>query len=399
MPFGNNSLIPPYVGLQNVEQVLADFAVILPDLKKQYGAPNAISFAVGGSYGGMLTAWFRMKYPHIIDGGLAASAPIISFTGAPDIPTFFETTTNDYAKANAKCPEIARNAFQQLESIAQKPGGLEYISNKMSLCKVITMDQYEHLVLWAVNAFGNLAMLNYPYPTDFGIQLPGHPVDLSCQLLVNYSSDPLVALAKAAGVYYNGTAGNLPCYDIFDEFVFCADQTGCGTGPLAEAWDYQACTELIFFENTNGVTDMFPARTWTFQNLTDYCQKTWSITPRSSWRSTEYGANEYKSASRIIFSNGLLDPWHGGGVLTNFSDSLPSLIVTEGAHHLDLRSSNPNDPPSVIQVRASEAGYFRKWMSEIREEKYGLRENIELTKDATFPWAKILLSNINYNDK
>jgi len=138
---------------------------------------------------------------------------------------------------------------------------------------------------------------------------------------------------------------------------------------------------------------MFPARDWTFQNLTDYCQKTWKVTPRQSWRSTEYGANEFKFASRIIFSNGLLDPWHGGGVLKNVSDSLPSLIVTEGAHHLDLRASNPKDPPSVIQVRASEAGYIRKWISEIREEKYGKSDNIELRKDAIFPWAKILLSN------
>ena len=35
----------------------------------------------GGSYGGMVGAWFRIKYPNAVDGVVAASAPIWSFTG------------------------------------------------------------------------------------------------------------------------------------------------------------------------------------------------------------------------------------------------------------------------------------------------------------------------------
>lgn len=64
----------------------------------------------------------------------------------------------------------------------------------------------------------------------------------------------------------------------------------------------------------------------------------------------------------VFLSNGLLDPWSSGGVLYNLSKSTVAVIIPEGAHHLDLRASNPADPVSVRTARNVHRKFIRLWL-------------------------------------
>ncbi len=58
----------------NSEQALADFAHFLSKMNEDM--PERPTIVVGGSYPGALSAWFRLKYPHLTVASWAASAVV-----------------------------------------------------------------------------------------------------------------------------------------------------------------------------------------------------------------------------------------------------------------------------------------------------------------------------------
>lgn len=72
MPYGMNSFDDKLkLSYLTSQQAMADFVDLIKYLRN--GAlsvgrrPNPV-FAFGGSYGGMLAAWFRIKYPATVEG-------------------------------------------------------------------------------------------------------------------------------------------------------------------------------------------------------------------------------------------------------------------------------------------------------------------------------------------
>ena len=84
MPFGNQSFNATSGNLKylSVEQVMNDFVQLMTLLKMENPELNGrATILFGGSYGGMLAAWSRMKFPNQFQGAVASSAPILQFKG------------------------------------------------------------------------------------------------------------------------------------------------------------------------------------------------------------------------------------------------------------------------------------------------------------------------------
>ncbi len=76
----------------------------------------------------MLSSWFRMKYPGSVDGAIAASAPILQFTGLVDPKAYSAINTNTYRKVSDVCADSIASVWAVLEKLAQSSEGLTEIS-------------------------------------------------------------------------------------------------------------------------------------------------------------------------------------------------------------------------------------------------------------------------------
>ncbi|XP_008288574.1 lysosomal Pro-X carboxypeptidase [Stegastes partitus] len=364
LPFGQDSYSDSkHLNYLTAEQALADFAVLIQNLKSTLpGAQQSPVIAVGGSYGGMLAAWFRMKYPNVVVGALAASAPIWQFPGMVPCGDFYKIVTQDFARSGYNCDANIRKSWKAINNVSSTASGLQWLSEEFSLCAPLknAIDAIG-FKSWLQETWVNLAMVDYPYEANFLQPLPRWPIQVVCKHLGFDSavSDQqlLHGVSQAAKVYYNYTGS-----------ASCLNTSQTATSSLGElGWTYQACTEMVMPMCTDGVQDMFEPEEWNFQAFSDWCNTMFGVRPRADWAGTVFGGKEIASHSNIILSNGGLDPWSAGGVTHNITDSLISIMIPDGAHHLDLRYSNDLDPPSVRAARALEVKYFRQWIKKAKK--------------------------------
>ncbi|KAG8228746.1 hypothetical protein J437_LFUL009668 [Ladona fulva] len=374
LPYGNNSYTDPKnLGFLSSSQALADYADLITYLQKSNSKSKAKTYPViafGGSYGGMLSAWFRMKYPYIVDGAIAASAPILQFTGMVPCDAFNRIVTSDFGAISPECPKKIRESWKAITRLTSKDEGMKWLSANWTLCSPLKSDKNVTLLKeWLAEVYTNAAMLNYPYPTNFLLPLPAYPVlEICSKLIANVpknKTDPdqdkalLMSLFSAISTYFNHT-GKTKCLDVNEN-----DSDAL----MDKGWDYQSCTEMVMPMCSTGEFDMFEAKKWDLGKEAERCKERWGTDPKPYQAEMLYGGRKaLPYASKIIFSNGMLDPWASGGVLKAGPKGSDIIAVTipEGAHHLDLRESNPSDPASVVQARKIHVQYIKKWIKAAR---------------------------------
>ncbi|CAG9864557.1 unnamed protein product [Phyllotreta striolata] len=363
LPFGNDTFSNPQNMIYlTTTQALADFAFVIDQLKREF-FENVVQYdtypivAFGSSYGGMLAAWLRMKYPYTVLGAISSSAPMFYFPGLSSCATFYEKVTKVFERyGRDQCIKTIKLGWDVIINLTKNKLGMDFVSSNWKLCsKISTTDDVEKLLEWLSDIYVNLALSNYHYPTDFYSPLPAYPVKVFCdKLTTSYFNDTkgLIEHFGYAIEMYTNYTGRTACNDINSKYHDITEF----------AFGYQMCTELIMPKCSTDA-DMFITAPWDFDKFAKKCYKKYGTSSsRPDWGMLIYGGKNLKYFSNIVFSNGEMDPYSCCGVSANVTSSVMAFDIIDAPHHVDLRNADMSDNNYIQSARQFHILALRKWL-------------------------------------
>ncbi|CAL1404128.1 unnamed protein product [Linum trigynum] len=339
--FRNSSTL----GYMSSQQAIADYAEIILNVKEQFNTDNSPVVVVGGSYGGMLATWFRLKYPHLAIGALASSAPILYFDDITPQDAYYNVVTKDFREASETCYQTIKESWAEIDETASKLDGLSTLGKKFRTCAPLKNSTY------LTNSLGGLYARAAQYNAP-----PSYPVTQICTAIDGSGPDKNTLDRIFAGVvaYY----GEKLCY--INEPTQ-PSETDVG-------WEWQTCSELVIPIGFGNDTMFWSEDAFNLTEFSHDCKEKYGVAPRPHWVTTYYGGHSIKRVlkrfgSNIIFSNGLKDPYSRGGVLENISDTIHVVYTTNGSHCLDLYGSSVTDPKWLTVQREEEIDIMHGWLT------------------------------------
>ncbi|XP_061073731.1 thymus-specific serine protease [Conger conger] len=325
-----------------------------------------ISF--GGSYPGSLSAWFRGKFPHLVYGAVASSAPI---KAKLDFSTYNkvvgESLMNPNVGGSMKCVSDVWEAFAAVE--AKLLGGNETQAGKdFSSCEPLEgpEDQTE-----LIQSLADIVMGTVQYDGE------GAPMTIEklCTLITNKSEEfeqeeeAYDRLMKLVKVYLDVTKE--PCLQASHaknimELNNTSPLTGKGVGE--RQWFYQTCTEFGFYQTCEDASCPF-SRMMTLNSQAELCPLLFGV-PLSKLPSivaftNHFYGGDHPQTHRVLYVNGNIDPWHELSMLSNGTaraDRDRAILINGTAHCADMRSAHTEDPPSLIEAHREIEMHVTKWL-------------------------------------
>ncbi|XP_048444870.1 probable serine protease EDA2 isoform X4 [Pyrus x bretschneideri] len=311
-------------------------------------------FVFGVSYAGALSAWFRVKFPHLTCGSVASSAVV---------EAVYEFTEFDQQVGESAGPQC-KAALQETKSLVEQRLSTNRKAVK-ALFGATQLDIDGDFMYFLADAAG----------TAFQSGIP----DKLCSPLVQAKTneeDLVETYAKYVKDHYLGSFG----VDVETYNQKHLKNTAVSEGSSDRLWWFQVCTEVAYFQVAPATDSIRSPKIDTRYHL-DLCKNVFGkgIYPDVVATNLYYGGKKI-AGSKIVFTNGSQDPWRHASKQTSSPD-MPSYVISchNCGHGTDLRgcpqfpfppkgnSQNCSNPDAVNKVRQQIVELIGVWLSECQD--------------------------------
>ncbi|XP_018411518.1 PREDICTED: thymus-specific serine protease-like [Nanorana parkeri] len=346
------------------QQALADLASFHLLISQKFNLTQKNTWiCFGGSYPGSLSAWFRLKFPHLVYAAVASSAPVRAELNFIDYNKVVANSLSDpVIGGSEKCLDKVKESFRVVESLLTEKSVTQLEKDFFSCAALHPPEDYMEFV-------SNLADI-FMGAVQYNNESPGSDVRKICERMISASS--AYEGLKAVNSIYMEFMGLKCVENSHNKSLSDLKKTELSPVGVGERqWYYQTCTEFGYYQTCDHASCPFSPRI-TLQFQLDICKEVFQIPTESVLQAVQftneyYGADHPKS-SRIIFVNGDVDPWHALSVLKNQSHSEIAIFINGTAHCANMGPSRATDPPSLQKAREEIGMKLGEWLKSAREE-------------------------------
>ncbi|XP_068729188.1 putative serine protease K12H4.7 [Montipora capricornis] len=355
----------------NSEQAIADLAVFRVVMSKKFNLTSNKWISFGGSYSGSLSAWFRLKYPHLVDAAVATSAPVFAKLNFQE---YMDVVTASLGTTGPDCTKNVANATDRLHSLLSSQEGADQLTELFLLCEPLDKDNVDDVATFAMDLSGNFAGV-VQYNKDNRAFEGAVGTNITIKTLCDIMNDddigePLARYAKINTLILQ-TYGS-SCLDSSYKSMITSLQNTSWSSSASEGgrqWTYQTCTEFGFYQTSDSDTQpfgkLFPLKFF-IQQCMDIFGPQFNATNIQNGvdqTNTNYGGYEI-SSSKIIFPNGSIDPWHALGILKDASSTEHAIYIEGTAHCANMYPASPSDIPQLVEARQAIQDQIKSWLAE-----------------------------------
>lgn len=353
------------------EQALADLASFRQFIQKEFNLTNVNKWiSHGGSYPGSLSAWWRLKYPHLVHGAISSSAPMVALVDFTDYLNVVNSSLEYFAPG---CSSHISKATNEVEKMIRSETGKQALEKFFKTCSPIqTSLDITNFHATVAGNLENVVQYNRDNRAFEGAVDTNLTIEAICSIMTNDAiGTPFYRYTVVNSLIlqtYNETCLDASYSKYINDMREVSWNSSQSVG--GRQWMWQTCTEFGFYQSTDSQFQPF-GQTFPIDFFTRQCQEIFGneydekfIDKSVEHTNTNYGANDYY-ASRVMFVNGAIDPWHSLGFYKNPPNKHTEIsFMKSTAHCADMYPKSDDDPQELKETREKIKKAIENWLKE-----------------------------------